>query len=212
MGQPPPDGRHSSCPRRMRGRANVVWGVGDNDGTSGARAATTSCGARCPTATTSSGARRRRRQHRLGHVVDGDNIVWGTLVDGDNIVWGTAADGDNIVWGTDCGGADCDNIVWGSASDGDNIVWGTANDGDNIVWGTSMDANIVWATSADDDATWGSSGEDQVIFPEEDSAEPLPSLDLEFGDTVPVPRRRTVIRSVIQSLCTVIGPVSIGGI
>jgi hypothetical protein len=106
---------------------------------------------------------------------DGDNIVWGTAADGDNIVWGTAADGDNIVWGTDCGTADCDNVVWGS-SDGDNIVWGTASDGDNIVWGTS----------ADDDLTWGSdAGDDGETF-SDDAVEPLPSLDLEFGDVVPL--------------------------
>jgi hypothetical protein len=92
-------------------------------------------------------------------------------------VWGPAADGDNIVWGTDCGGADCDNIVWGTAADGDNIVWGTAADGDNIVWGTSADGdNIVWGTSADIDPVIYS---DEVI-------EPLPSLDLEFGDVVPL--------------------------
>ena len=88
---------------------------------------------------------RRRRQHRLGHVGDGDNIVWGTAADGDNIVWGTATDGDNIVWGT---AADGDNIVWGTAGDGDNIVWGTVGDGDNIVWGTVGDGdNIVWGTA-----------------------------------------------------------------
>ena len=112
-----------------------------------------------------------------GTAADGDNIVWGTAADGDNIVWGTAADGDNIVWGTDCGGADCDNVVWGTAADGDNIVWGTAADGDNIVWGTSADGdNIVWGTSADIDPVIYS---DEVI-------EPLPSLDLEFGDVVPL--------------------------
>jgi serine protease AprX len=117
---------------------------------------------------------------------DGDNIVWGTAYDGDNIVWGTSADGDNIVWGTDCGGADCDNIVWGTADDGDNIVWGTADEGDNIVWGTNDGDNIVWGTSADTDVTWGSSaGDDAPIFPESDT-EPLPSLELEFGDTVPL--------------------------
>jgi serine protease AprX len=122
-----------------------------------------------------------------GTASDGDNIVWGTAKDGDNIVWGTAKDGDNIVWGTDCGGADCDNIVWGTASDGDNIVWGTASDGDNIVWGTSKDGdNIVWGTSANADVTWGSSAADDApIYPESD-AEPLPSLQLEFGDTVPL--------------------------
>jgi serine protease AprX len=117
---------------------------------------------------------------------DGDNIVWGTAVDGDNIVWGTAADGDNIVWGTDCGGADCDNIVWGT-SDGDNIVWGTAADGDNIVWGTAADGdNIVWGTSSDVDGTWGSSAGDESAVFNDDSSGPLPSLDLEFGDIVPL--------------------------
>jgi hypothetical protein len=117
---------------------------------------------------------------------DGDNIVWGTMADGDNIVWGTARDGDNIVWGTDCGGADCDNVVWGAA-DGDNIVWGTARDGDNIVWGTAKDGdNIVWGTSADNDVTWGSdAGDDATTFSDE-VVEPLPSLDLEFGDLVPL--------------------------
>ena len=75
--------------------------------------------------------------------------------------------------------------MWGVASDGDNIIWGTANDGDNVVWGTSMDANVIWATSSEDDTTWGSSGEDQVMYPESDS-EPLPSLQLEFGDEVPL--------------------------
>jgi serine protease AprX len=118
---------------------------------------------------------------------DGDNIVWGTHFDGDNIVWGTAYDGgDNIVWGTDCGGADCDNIVWGTADGGDNIVWGTADNGDNIVWGTNDGDNIVWGTSGDSDVTWGSSGDDDVpLFPESMS-DPLPSLDLEFGDVVPL--------------------------
>jgi serine protease AprX len=121
-----------------------------------------------------------------GTAMDGDNIVWGTAMDGDNIVWGTAMDGDNIVWGTDCGGADCDNIVWGTANDGDNIVWGTANDGDNIVWGTASDGdNIVWGTNADTDVTWGSAADDEVTF-SDDVVEPLPSLDLEFGDLVPI--------------------------
>ena len=144
--------------------------------------------------------------------------MWGTSA-GDNVVWGTSVQrrqrrlghdglgGDNIVWGTDCGGADCDNTVWGIASDGDNIVWGTAADGDNVVWGTSMDANIVWATSADgdEDVTWGSSGEDEVMFPADESAEPVPSLDLEFGDVVPlVPVPADLLQSVI--------PISIGGI
>jgi serine protease AprX len=137
----------------------------------------------------------------------GDNVVWGTSFSGDNVVWGTMASGDNVVWGTDCGGADCDTAVWGVASAGDNVVWGTATEGDNVVWGTSMDANIVWATSAgdDDDVTWGSSGEDEVMFPANESAEPVPSLDLEFGDVVPlVPVPAELLQSVI--------PVSIGGI
>ena len=118
-------------------------------------------------------------------------VEWGWATtkgaaDGDNIVWGTATDGDNIVWGTDCGGADCDNIVWGT-SDGDNIVWGTAADGDNIVWGTAADGdNIVWGTSLDADGTWGSdAGTDGAVFSDE-VIEPLPSLDLEFGDLVPL--------------------------
>jgi serine protease AprX len=112
-----------------------------------------------------------------------DNIVWGTSNDGDNIVWGTSDDGDNIVWGTDCGGADCDNIVWGT-SDDDNIVWGTADELDNIVWGTSDDGdNIVWGTSAADDVTWGSNGSDEVIYPDE-TLEPLPTPELEFGEIV----------------------------
>ena len=120
-----------------------------------------------------------------GTAKDGDNIVWGTAADGDNIVWGTATDGDNIVWGTDCGGADCDNVVWGTA-DGDNIVWGTAADGDNIVWGTSTDSNVVWATSGDSDVTWGSDAGDNGATFSDEVVEPLPSLDLEFGDQVPL--------------------------
>ena len=137
-----------------------------------------------------------------GTMADGDNIVWGTMADGDNIVWGTMADGDNIVWGTDCGNADCDNVVWGTA-DGDNIVWGTADDGDNIVWGTSDGDNIVWGTSADDTLTWASdAGDEGEMFPD-DASEPLPSLDLEFGDLVP-------LTPVTPSLLN-LAPVSIGG-
>jgi subtilisin family serine protease len=125
-----------------------------------------------------------------GTAIDGDNIVWGTAIDGDNIVWGTADDGDNIVWGTDCGGADCDNIVWGT-SDGDNIVWGTAADGDNIVWGTSDGDNVVWGTSDGDNIVWGTTADsdltaEDVMFPD-DVTEPLPSINLEFGDIVPLP-------------------------
>jgi serine protease AprX len=135
----------------------------------------------------------------------GDNVVWGTSFSGDNVVWGTMASGDNIVWGTDCGGADCDTAVWGVASEGDNVVWGTAAEGDNVVWGTSMDANSVWATAADEDPTWGNGGDDQVLPPADESAEPLPSIDLEFGDVVPLaPVPASTLETVIS--------VSIGGI
>jgi hypothetical protein len=140
-----------------------------------------------------------------GTMSTGDNIVWGTSFNGDNVVWGTMAGGDNIVWGTDCGGADCDGVVWGVASDGDNIVWGTASAGDNVVWGTSQDVNVIWATSADDDATWGSSGDDQEVFPDATSAEPLPSLDLEFGDVVP-------LVPVAPSTLLTVTSVSLGGL
>ena len=128
----------------------------------------------------------------------GDNIVWGSAGDGDNIVWGSAGDGDNIVWGSDCGGADCDGTVWGVADPGDNIVWGTAEAGDNIVWGSNGDGdNIVWGTSADDDVSWGSDAEDNdQMFPD-DTTEPLPSLDLEFGDIVPLP---APVTSTVSSL------------
>jgi subtilisin family serine protease len=124
----------------------------------------------------------------------GDNIVWGTMCAGecgDNIVWGTSADGDNIVWGSDCGGADCDNIVWGTA-DGDNIVWGTADSGDNIVWGTFDGDNIVWGTSDEDPA-------DAVIYPD-DAVDPLPSIDLEFGDTVPLKVTSPTVSTGIVSI------------
>jgi len=119
-----------------------------------------------------------------GTASDSDNVVWGTALEGDNIVWGTSGDSDNVVWGTDCGGGDCDNIVWGTA-DSDNIVWGTADLGDNIVWGTSVLDNIVWSTSADTDVTWGEDADDVTVYPADES-EPLPSVDLEFGDVVPL--------------------------
>ena len=124
-----------------------------------------------------------------GSTALGDNIVWGTMVNGDNIVWGSSTTGDNVVWGTDCGGADCDQTVWGVATDGDNIVWGTCNAGDNIVWGsTSLGDNIVWGTSsADGDVTWGSSdGAEAELFPDDAGTEPVPDLQQEFGDTVPL--------------------------
>ncbi len=115
----------------------------------------------------------------------GDNIVWGMREDGDNIVWGMAQGDDNIVWGMDCGGADCDNVVWGMVDAGDNIVWGMADAGDNVVWGMNGLDNVVWGMNGDDDSSWGSSGDDETSFPDA-AGEPLPSLDLEFGDLVPL--------------------------
>jgi serine protease AprX len=155
--------------------ANIVWGTAKTLGTTGQNIVWgTACGGGCDNIV-------------WGTAANDDNIVWGTAGNDDNIVWGTAGNDDNIVWGTDCGGADCDNIVWGTA-DLDNIVWGTATADDNIVWGTAAGLdNIVWGTSADTDATWGSSGDDTVTFPDDADLEPLPSLNLEFGDTVPVP-------------------------
>ena len=121
-------------------------------------------------------------------VIDDMNIVWGTNIvwgvnDDMNIVWGTAGDDLNIVWGTDCGGDDCANIMWGTTDD-QNIVWGVADADSNIMWGTSADdLNIVWGTSGDTDVTWGSDAGDAVVFPD-DASEPLPSLQLEFGDVL----------------------------
>jgi len=137
-----------------------------------------------------------------GSSTSGDNIVWGTSLVGDNIVWGSAFSGDNIVWGSDCGGADCDNTVWGS-SDGDNIVWGSCNLGDNIVWGSSLGDNVVWGTADEDEA-------DTPVFAD-DATEPLPSVDVEFGDTVPlVPDPTTVSDPLVTP---VVGtPGSIGGL
>jgi len=136
-----------------------------------------------------------------GSSTSGDNIVWGTSMVGDNIVWGSAMAGDNIVWGSDCGGADCDNTVWGTA-DGDNIVWGSCNLGDNIVWGSSLGDNIVWGT-ADDDVN-------AVVYPDE-AGEPLPSINLEFGDTVPLVPDTTVTPDPLVT--PVVGTLgSIGGL
>ena len=93
--------------------------------------------------------------------------------------------GRGVDWGTDCGGADCDQVVWGT-DDQNNIIWGTANDGDNIIWGTSMDANIIWGTTASgQDVTWGSSAADTPVFAD-DATDPLPDVQGEFGDVVPV--------------------------
>ena len=111
-----------------------------------------------------------------------DNIIWGTEFDGDNIIWGTN-DSDNIIWGTDCGGADCDNIIWGT-SDSDNIIWGTTEQGASVVWLASDLDNIIWGTSADSEESWGSSGEDEVMFPDDDPAQPLPDTLQEFGEAV----------------------------
>jgi hypothetical protein len=77
--------------------------------------------------------------------------------------------------------------TWGAASTdaGDNIVWGTADDGDNIVWGMNGVDNIVWGMNGGDDSSWGSSGDDEMSFPDT-AGEPLPSVDLEFGDLIPL--------------------------
>jgi hypothetical protein len=44
------------------------------------------------------------------------------------------------------------------------------------VWGSGDGDNIVWGSDA---------GDDNETFPD-DALEPLPSLDLEFGDLVPI--------------------------
>jgi hypothetical protein len=141
------------------------------------------------------------------------------------VVWGTASDGDNVVWGTDCGGADCEDVVWGLALDGDNIIWGTAQDGDNVVWGTALDGdNIVWGTALDgDNIVWGTSldpnvpsgddttsgsGEDQVMYPES-SDEPVPSIELEFGDEAPL--APPSVQPVLENTLPVV-LLSLGGI
>ena len=162
---------------------NIVWGTAKTLGDTGDNIVWgTACGAGCDNIVW--GTSDANGDNIVWGTAGGDNIVWGTS-GGDNIVWGTSAD-DNIVWGTDCGGADCENIVWGTADPADNIVWGTADAADNIVWGTSGDDNIVWGTSADADVTWGSSGEDTEVYPDNSVLEPLPSIDLEFGDVVPL--------------------------
>ncbi|HYM23824.1 MAG TPA: S8 family serine peptidase [Vicinamibacterales bacterium] len=78
-----------------------------------------------------------------------------------------------------------------------STVWGTAKtlvtDGDNIVWGTSLDAdNIVWGTSDENDS-------DAVVYPDTDS-QPLPSVDLEFGDLVPLVTAPTTTLSTVGGL------------
>jgi serine protease AprX len=114
----------------------------------------------------------------------GASIIWGTSSDGDSIIWGTA-DSANIVWGADCGGADCDTVIWGS-SDGQSIIWGTASDGDSIIWGTAGDRDsIIWGTGGRDSIIWGTD-QDGAAFSNEDASAPRPSLQLEFGDAVPI--------------------------
>jgi serine protease AprX len=140
-----------------------------------------------------------------------DNIVWGTANGDDNIVWGTADGDDNIVWGTDCGGADCDLVVWGSASGDDNIVWGTATGDDNIVWGTAAgDDNIVWGTSVSGDFSWASDADESTVFPPEDS-EPLPSIELQFGN-LPLPTTTTTTTTTTTITTTTTQILSIGGL
>jgi serine protease AprX len=150
---------------------NIVWGMG--------------CGDAC--------------DNIVWGMLAGDNIVWGMHQDGDNIVWGMAKEGDNIVWGMDCGGADCANVVWGAKGDGDNVVWGTATDGDNIVWGMATDGdNIVWGMAANGTDVWASSFDDEsaVVYPDT-ATEPLPSLELEFGDVVPLAPITTTTSSLL---------------
>jgi serine protease AprX len=154
---------------------NIVWGMAKTLGDSGDNIVWgMGCGGGCDNIV-------------WGMAQGDDNIVWGMREDGDNIVWGMAQGDDNIVWGMDCDGADCDSVVWGTADSGDNIVWGTAEAGDNVVWGMSGIDNIVWGMNGDDDSSWGSdAGNDNESFPDT-AGEPLPSLDLEFGDVVPLP-------------------------
>ena len=141
---------------------------------------------------------------------DTDAVVWGSFcvdVLCDNIVWGDALLDFNIVWGNDCGGADCDAVVWGSVDEGDNIVWGSATEGDNIVWGSSGTDTAVWATSADGDVTWGSDTSDAILYPDADPTEPLPSLDLEFGDVAlpPDPNAAPTVSPVVGGSTSVLG-------
>ena len=152
---------------------------------------------------------RRGRQHRLGQRRRaGDNIVWGTApmattssgAPRATTSCGAPMGGDNIVWGTDCGGADCDNVVWGTprcrrqhrlghGGGRRQHRVGHSDGGDNIVWGTSVD-DASWASDAGD--------ENNVTFPDT-ITEPLPSLDLEFGDVVPLPK------PVVSGLSTLLG-------
>ncbi len=51
-----------------------------------------------------------------------------------------------------------------------------------------MGDNIVWGTSADDDVTWGSSPDAPPVDPSavDQATGPAPSVDVEFGDPVPL--------------------------
>jgi serine protease AprX len=186
-------------PRANAWATSTVWGSAKTGGVSGENIV---WGTKCPDGVCDNivwGTRDATNDNIVWGTRDayGQNIVWGTLGPIDNIVWGTWGGNDNIVWGTDCGGADCTNVVWGSGGL-DNIVWGTVTKGENIVWGTAGLFNIVWGTGGLDNIVWGTwGGMDNIVwgtgtnvgdvsYP--DTTETLPSLDLEFGDIVPLPR------------------------
>jgi serine protease AprX len=169
---------------------NVVWGTARTDGLTGQSVV---WGTSCVDATCENviwGTQDADGENVVwGTSLDTqENVVWGTSFDAqDNVVWGTSlSDSENVVWGTDCSNADCENVVWGTA-DSENVVWGTADPQDNVLWGTSADMeNVVWGTSADADVTWGSSAEDDAAYPDDVDTQPLPSIDLEFGEIVPL--------------------------
>ena len=177
LGQPPPDGRRHQADRERVGDERRL-GHGEDPGHD---AATTSCGARCPT---------------------GDNVVWGTS-SGDNVVWGTAA-GDNVVWGTSFNG---DNVVWGTMASRrqhrvghrlrrrrlrqrrvgrrvrrrqHRLGHGLRRRQRRVGHVDGRQHRLGDVGRDDDDVTWGSSGEDEVIFPDERerraAAEPRPRV------------------------------------
>ncbi len=183
-------------PRANAWATNVVWGSALTGGVTGQNVVWgTDCGDGCENIVWGTADVTGQ------NIVWSTNLVWGTSGDLENVVWGTMDADENIVWGTDCGGADCENVVWGTVDADENIVWGTAEADENIVWGTSMDENIVWGTNADADVTWGSSGDDAdaPVF-SDDSSDPLPSLDLEFGDVVPLVTPPSTSTSTISSV------------
>jgi hypothetical protein len=56
--------------------------------------------------------------------------------------------------------------------------------------------------------TWGSDSPDETVYPDDANLEPLPSIDLEFGDTVPLmtdPSSATDATTPIVSTTTTIG-------